>query len=74
VVAAEVVYALRQEFAVTLTDIVHRRLMIGLSADQGVGMSEEIADIAAREKNWNQSEKEQQLSNLREYNARLKPA
>ncbi len=72
VVAAEVVYALRQEFAVTLTDIVHRRMMIGLSADQGASMNEAIADIAARVANWNQSEKERQLSNLCKYNARLK--
>jgi len=66
-----VVFALRQEFAVNLTDIVHRRLMIGLSADQGLRISEEIAAIAARESNWNNSEKEQQLTDLREYNGRL---
>ena len=73
VIAAEVVFALRHEFAVKLTDIVHRRLMIGLSADMGEGMSEEIAAIAAAELNWNNSEKEGQLSELRIYNARLKP-
>ena len=72
VVAAEVVFALRHEFAVKLTDIVHRRLMIGLSADLGEGMSEEIAAIAAEELNWNNAEKEEQLSELRNYNARLK--
>jgi len=72
VLAAEVVFALRHEFAVNLTDIVHRRLMTGLSADQGLGISEEIAAIAARESNWNNSEKEQQLAELGQYNARLK--
>ncbi len=66
-------YALRHEFAVTLTDIVHRRLMIGLSADQGTGLYEEIAEIAAREANWDRREKERQLTELREYNARLLP-
>jgi glycerol-3-phosphate dehydrogenase len=73
VIAAEVVYALRHEFAVTLTDIVHRRLMIGLSADQGRGLYEQVAEIAAREANWDRREKERQLTALREYNARLKP-
>ncbi len=72
VVAAEIVYALRHEFAMTLTDIVHRRIMIGLSADQGAGLSEAIAEIAAREAGWSNSEKERQLEELREYNARLK--
>ena len=56
----------------SLTDIVHRRLMIGLSADQGVALSDEIAEIAAREAGWNHSEKERQLDELRKYNARLK--
>jgi len=72
VIAAEVVFALRHEFAVNLTDIVHRRLMTGLSADQGQGISEEIAEVAAREMNWNSGEKERQLAELRQYNARLK--
>ena len=71
VLAAEVVFALRQEFAVNLTDIVHRRLMIGLSADQGLSISEEIAAIAARESNWNSVELERQLTELRTYNERL---
>ena len=48
--------------------------MIGLSADQGAGISEEIADIAAREANWSDVETERQLSELRRYNARLKEA
>jgi glycerol-3-phosphate dehydrogenase len=74
VLAAEVVFALRHEFAANLVDIVHRRLMIGLSADQGAGISEEIADIAAREANWSDVETERQLSELRRYNARLKVA
>jgi glycerol-3-phosphate dehydrogenase len=67
VLAAEVVFALRHEFAANLVDIVHRRLMIGLSADQGAGISEEIADIAAREANWSDVETERQLSELRRY-------
>ena len=71
--AAEVVFALRHECAVNLTDLVHRRLMTGLSADQGSGVSERIAAIAARESNWNSAEKERQLAELRQYNARLKP-
>jgi glycerol-3-phosphate dehydrogenase len=73
VIAAEVVFALRQEFAVNLTDIVHRRLMIGLSADQGLSISDEIAEVAGRESNWSSSEQERQLAELREYNARLRP-
>ncbi len=74
VIAAEVVFVLRHEFAASLVDIVHRRLMTGLSADQGEHINEEIAEVAARELNWKSSEKEQQLADLRQYNARLNPA
>jgi glycerol-3-phosphate dehydrogenase len=73
VIAAEIVFVLRHEFAVNLTDIVHRRLMTGLSADHGQEISEEIAEIAAREMNWNSGEKERQLADLQQYNARLHP-
>jgi len=72
VLAAEVVFALRHEYAVTLTDIVHRRLMTGLSADQGARLSAGIAAIAARESNWNSAEKDRQLAELRQYNTRLR--
>ena len=73
VTAAEVVHALRNEFARNVTDLVHRRLMIGLSADQGSALYEKIADIAARESGWSESEKKRQLKNLAKFNSRLKP-
>ena len=71
--AAEVVFALRNEFAVSLTDIVHRRLMTGLAADQGAGVCESIAATAAVEAGWSKAERLQQLEQLRQYNARLRP-
>ena len=45
--------------------------MIGLSADQGLNISEEVAAIAAREANWSSGELERQLAELRTYNDRL---
>jgi glycerol-3-phosphate dehydrogenase len=72
VLAAEAVYALRHEFAQHLTDIVHRRLMTGLSADQGESTVESIADIAATEARWSKREKQLQLEALRQYNKRLR--
>ena len=74
VMRAEVVYAIRNEFALSLIDIVHRRLMIGLSADQGAHMADTIAGIAASELNWSGSGKAAQLQMLQTYNQRLKPA
>jgi len=67
VLAAEVVFAIREEMARTLTDIVHRRLMIGLASDQGRALYEIVAAIAASELKWSDEERLAQLEQLRQY-------
>jgi glycerol-3-phosphate dehydrogenase len=74
ILAAEVVFAVREEMALTLIDIVHRRLMTGLDADQGEASAKEIAGLAAGELGWNDAELRRQLMQLKQYNLRLKPA
>ena len=71
VLAAEVVFAIRKEFAKHLTDLMHRRLMLGLSADQGAEMVETVAALAANELGWNDDELQNELNTLRTYDARL---
>ena len=56
----------------TLTDIVHRRLMIGLDADQGRPMYERIAAAAARELGWDDAGRDAQLAALRQYSDSLR--
>ncbi len=65
--AAEVVFAIREEMARRLTDIVYRRLMIGLDADQGRPLYEIIAAIAANEFGWDDDERRAQLQDLCTY-------
>ena len=65
--AAEVVFAIREEFALTLEDIVFRRMMIGFDADQGRPRYDQIAAIAAAEAGWSPEQKAQQLDELIEY-------
>lgn len=67
VLAAEVVFAMREEFALTLEDVVFRRMMIGFDADQGRALYDEIAAIAAAEAGWGSAQKTQQLDQLAEY-------
>ncbi len=74
VLAAEVPFAVREEMAITLVDIVHRRLMIGLGVDQGEPLAKAIAELAAVELRWDSAETRRQLSLLTSYNQRLKPA
>jgi glycerol-3-phosphate dehydrogenase len=67
VLAAEVVFAIREEMARTLNDIVYRRLMIGLDADQGRPLYEMIAAIAADELGWTDAERHAQIKALHDY-------
>jgi glycerol-3-phosphate dehydrogenase len=67
VLAAEVVFAIRNEMARTLTDIVYRRLMIGFDADQGRPLYEMVAAIAASEFGWTDEERHAQLESLHAY-------
>ena len=64
VLAGEVVFAIREEFAKTLADIVFRRMMVGLEADQGRSMYAAIAELAADEAGWSRDEKSRQLAEL----------
>ena len=68
---AEVLFAIREEMARTLVDIVHRRLMIGLDADQGRAKYEPIASVAAAEFAWDDGERDAQLSALIAYSDSL---
>lgn len=72
VLAAEVVFALREEFARTLADVVFRRTMVGFDVDQGRGMYEDIAALAAAETGWSPEEKRQQLAELESYAGSLR--
>ena len=72
VLAAEVALAVRDEFARHLVDIVHRRLMIGLSADLGGEITLSIASTAVTELGWSSEKAERELGLLNAHNARLR--
>jgi glycerol-3-phosphate dehydrogenase len=71
-VEAQTVFAIRQEFARTLTDVVHRRMMVGLDADQGRPLYERVADAAATELGWSDEERAGQLEALQQYSDSLR--
>ena len=64
VLAVEPVFAMREEMARTLVDIVYRRLMLGLDADQGRPLYAAIAAIAAREGQWDAARQSAELAAL----------
>lgn len=67
VLAAEVVFAIREEMIRTLTDIVHRRMMVGLGADQGRDLYSAIAVLAADELGWTDEQRAAELDTLVSY-------
>lgn len=71
VLAAEIVFCIRKEYACNLVDLLHRRTMLGLSPDLGRSHAPAVARIAAAELGWNERETTQELAALNTYNARL---
>jgi glycerol-3-phosphate dehydrogenase len=65
--AAEVVFAIREEFATTLEDIVFRRMMAGFDANQGRPVYNAIASHAATELGWSGDEVQSELQALTDY-------
>ncbi|MBT8088430.1 MAG: glycerol-3-phosphate dehydrogenase [Gammaproteobacteria bacterium] len=72
VLAAEVIFAIRDEFAKSLSDIVYRRMMIGLDADQGRPLYDKVAKIAAAEFGWSAEKASHQLQALIDYSDSLR--
>jgi glycerol-3-phosphate dehydrogenase len=61
-ILAQVTYAIRQEMARTLSDIVLRRTGIGTLGNPGIEVLQKVAAIAARELNWDAGKIEQEIS------------
>ncbi|MPZ20592.1 MAG: FAD-dependent oxidoreductase [Luteitalea sp.] len=51
-IAAQVVFAVREEQARRLSDVLLRRTRLGFTADQGRAAAERVADLMARELGW----------------------
>jgi glycerol-3-phosphate dehydrogenase len=55
------VYAIREEMAFSLSDILIRRTGIGTLGHPGKKVLNTVADIAARELKWDQERKEREI-------------
>ena len=67
-VAAEVVYACRQEMALTLEDALARRTRIALEdRSRGISAATLVARLMAREQAWSDAETERRISAYRRY-------
>lgn len=62
---AQVVYGARHEGARTLSDIVFRRMHLGMTGTRGADRIDQIAKVAAAELGWNAEETRQQTENFK---------
>jgi glycerol-3-phosphate dehydrogenase len=70
VLTAELVHAVESECALTLTDVLQRRCMVGLDADFGLVAAPAVADEMARLGIWDASRSAHELATYRELAAR----
>lgn len=73
-IAAEVVLAIREEFARTLIDIVARRLLLSWADDAGLDSIEAVAMIAAAELDWDELRRQSELDAYRSWVRLRRPA
>jgi glycerol-3-phosphate dehydrogenase len=70
--AAEIAFVVAEEMCRTLIDIVHRRTMIGLAANQGVPLYDAVAAIAAQEFGWDDERAAAEVRALHEFSGSLR--
>lgn len=73
VIAAEIAFAVRAESAVTLADIVARRIMTGLDATMGQDSLTAVGEVAAAEAGWSDSQLAAQTQAYLRYLAKFHP-
>lgn len=72
-IGAEIVYAVREEMAETLSDILLRRTMVGLAEHAGIGADTSAAEIATAHLGWSQERAGLEVAAYRTYVARFQP-
>jgi glycerol-3-phosphate dehydrogenase len=72
-VAAEVVYAFREEMAETLADCLMRRTMVGLNGSVGLDAVESAAHVAQKFLGWDDARAAREVEDYRRYVERFHP-
>lgn len=72
-IAAEVVYAVREEGAVTLEDVLLRRTVIALNSDVGLTAAPRATAVLVRTGHWDEGQAEAELTKYQESVRRFRP-
>lgn len=65
IIAAQIIYAIREELAETLSDVILRRTGLGSMGYTNDETIQACADLMAAEKNWHEEKKQQEIDALR---------
>lgn len=71
IVAAEVLYAVRTEEAVHLSDVIMRRAVVGWEPDLGRGCAPAVLDVMAAELGWDEARRQTEMGDYERYLARF---
>ncbi|MDA8103504.1 MAG: glycerol-3-phosphate dehydrogenase/oxidase [Nitrospiraceae bacterium] len=66
-IGAEVVFALQNELAVTLTDVLARRVLVAFEPDHGLGSLDRVSTVAARCAGWSEERRQQEMAGYRSW-------
>lgn len=66
-VAAEVVFAVEHELALTLTDVMARRILLAFQAGHGLNALDAVTDLLARRLGWDSAQIEQEVTAYRRW-------
>jgi glycerol-3-phosphate dehydrogenase len=72
-IGAEVIWALREEMAETLSDVLLRRTMAGYGPRVGLDVAEAAAEVAVKHVGWDRERAEREVREYREWIARYTP-
>jgi glycerol-3-phosphate dehydrogenase len=72
-IAAEVVFAGREEMAQTLSDILLRRTMIAYGPSVGLGADEAALAVAGKHLGWTKTRQKKELAAYRDWISRYRP-
>jgi glycerol-3-phosphate dehydrogenase len=66
-IGAELLFAVRREFAVTLADVFARRLLLAFEKDHGLGSVERAAALLGERLGWDEARRKQEIEGYRHW-------
>jgi glycerol-3-phosphate dehydrogenase len=72
-IGAEIVFAVQDEMAISLADVLMRRTMVGLGPRMAIGADRAAAEVAQRHLGWDQTRADREADAYRAYLERFRP-